>query len=376
MSENENNFESYVDEDSGVVVVSEVPPEELSPSMFPAQVQRVVADWIEKPRRSRERGIFTRDRYVTPGQVFQQMALAYDSADDDVVANVLDVSEALSFQKIGFECEDADQEDIWNQVAVDIELETFFRQAYRELFLVSQFYGVVMWGRKEYAVRGKGEGGRKRRKAVNVRVPTQIGLLDPLRIVPVQNDIFGKARLAWIANKDEMSMVGEGRIIDDPLMSLLFEQRYEATVKEKADLAREGVDVDRLILLNDDMVFAHSLTKAPYERWARIRMKSIFPLLDLKHQLREMDRAFLLGGINFIVLVTRGTDDKPTSRSEVAETTAQMRTQSKSPVIVSDHRIDIKLITPEINHVLQANKWDVLDERLLMKLWGMLKQKP
>lgn len=38
-------------------------------------------------------------------------------------------------------------------------------------------------------------------------------------------------------------------------------------------------------------------------------MKSIFELLDLKQQLRQMDRAHLIGGSNFIVLMTMGDKD-------------------------------------------------------------------
>ena len=43
---------------------------------------------------------------------------------------------------------------------------------------------------------------------------------------------------------------------------------------------------------------------------------------------------------------------------------------SKSPVIVSDHRINIEIITPDVQHVLNQDKWAVLDERIMMRLWG------
>lgn len=367
---NENNFETYVDDQTGTIIVSEVPSDEISPMMFPPNLQRAVADWVEKPRRSRDRGLFARDKFVTPSRVFEQMALAYDSAEDDIVANVLETSESLSFHHVGFECEDSDQEDVWNQVAFDIDVDAWFRSAYRELFLVSQLYGVVLHGRKTYKVRGKGEGGRARRASKDVRVPISIGLLDPLRCVPVSPDVFGNSRVAWIGSDRDMELVKGLDHTDDPFVSLLFEGTYTPDAKEEADLRNEGIDPKKLILLNDEMVFRHYLTKSPFERWSKVRMKSIYPLLDLKHQLREMDRAFMLGGINFIVLVTRGSDSMPTTRSEVAETTSMIRTQSKSPVIVSDHRINIELITPEIDHVLSGEKWDVLDERLLMKLWG------
>jgi hypothetical protein len=48
-----------------------------------------------------------------------------------------------------------------------------------------------------------------------------------------------------------------------------------------------------------------------------------------------------------------------------------MRAQSRSPVIISDHRINIEIITPDIQHVLNESKWDVIDQRILARLWGM-----
>ena len=71
-----------------------------------------------------------------------------------------------------------------------------------------------------------------------------------------------------------------------------------------------------------------------------------------------------------MAFLTSGPDQRPATRQEVSETTAQIRAQSKSPVIVADHRIEIELITPDLSNILDEKKWTVLDERLLMRLWG------
>ena len=339
-----------------------------------------LASWAEETRSStrRNRSIFQRDKYVTPNKIFQQMAMSYDSLDDDMVGNVADMSEALAFQKVQFESEDKDQEDVWNQIGRDLDLDTFVRVAWRELFTVSQFYGVRWWASKGYKVRGKGDGGRARRASWDLRVPISLGFLDPTKVVPVKADLFGNTQLAWIADKGEIDRWDELRTGSGPqtdeVVAQLFKGIYTPSEKESATFENEDIPTDRLMLLNPDLVFRHTLTKSPFERWARIRMKSIFPLLDLKHQLREMDRAWLLGGINFLVLVTRGSDDIPTTQTEVEETAAQVRTQSKSPIIVSDHRIKIEIITPDVEHVLNSDKWATLDERIMMRLWGTFSQ--
>jgi len=196
-------------------------------------------------------------------------------------------------------------------------------------------------------------------------VPTDLGFLDPMKVVPVSPNPFGGNQLAYVLDSDDE--VED----DDPFVQALFLGKYTPSQSEAQKLEKEGIEVDKLALLNPQYVWQHSATMAPFERWPRVRMKSVFPLLDLKHQLREMDRAFLLGGINFIVLVTRGTDAMPTTKTEVDNTAAQVRGQSRSPVIVSDHRISIEIITPKIEHVLDDKKWDVIDQRILARLWGM-----
>ena len=368
------NYHEAIVED-GVVVVSEVASDELMASeafqMVGGKIQRALAQWAEDIRQPdrRAKGLFSRNKYVTPGDVHGQMALAYDAADDDVVGGVLETSESIAFQKITFESEDKDQEDVWNQIGTDLNLDDFVRTAFRELALVSQIYPVRWWGQKRYTVRGKGDGGRERRKSYNLSVPVGLGFLDPTRIVPVSGDIFGNTQLAWVATDDEMD-VARDPDTEDRLMASLFVGMYKPSESEMNKLDKEKIDPDRLVLLNPEFVFRHTLTKAPFDRWANLRMKSLFPLLDLKHQLREMDRAWLLGGINFVVLVTRGSDERPSNLTEVSETAAMMRVQSKSPVIVTDHRISIEIITPEVEHILSPEKWKVLDERILMKMWG------
>ncbi len=370
----------------GVVVVSDVDPDIVEAAVgdpsgpfsgwLPAGIQKAIASWAEDQqgggRSTRPSGIMQRDRYVTPGKVYEQMALAYDSADDDIVGQFLDTSEAVAFQKVGFDSADEDEHDIWNQIGKDLDLDSFVRQAWRELGLVSQYYGVRNFANKTYRVRGEADGGRPRRKEFNLVAPTGLGFLDPTRVVPVALDPFGNYRLAWIASKGDMHLYGEVKdgLQDDEVVQDLFLGSYKPTKKEAADFEREDIPADYLLELNPALVWRHTLTKSTFERWPRIRMKSVFPLLDLKNQAREMDRAFLLGGINFIVLVTRGTDTMPAKSSDVMETANMVRAQAKSPIIVSDHRIKIEIITPDQKDVLSPTKWDVIDSRIALRLWG------
>src|SRR5438094_251437 len=80
-----------------------------------------------------------------------QMRMAYDAAEsDDVVSSVVEATEALAFSKMGVTTEDEDEEDIWNQICADLDMDARLREIWRELFVVSQCYVAVWWDRKSY----------------------------------------------------------------------------------------------------------------------------------------------------------------------------------------------------------------------------------
>lgn len=320
--------------------------------------------------RARAGGLIDRDRYVTPIKMFDKFRVAKDaSTADDVVSGVLESTEALAFNKLSFECDDEDQQDIWNQILKDIELDVRIREMWRELFTVSQVYVGVLWHRKTYKVTGK------KKKFLNLNVPKAITILDPLKVVPVGNFLFGQERLAYVADKDEVTDIDEvlaGVNTADLIVKSLFERKYEPSEGEKKTLqAACDVNVDHLYLLKQGAVFRHTVTRPAYERFADCRMTSVFELLDMKHQLRQMDRAYLIGGTNFIVLVKKGSEQQGATQREVNDTATQIRMAARVPIIVSDHRLEIEIITPKLDMTLKPERYNTLDARITARLYQM-----
>ncbi len=59
----------------------------------------------------RRRGtLFDRDQFVCPENPYEQMKVAYNAADDDIVGSFLDASEALAFSSVKMECDDPDEQ--------------------------------------------------------------------------------------------------------------------------------------------------------------------------------------------------------------------------------------------------------------------------
>lgn len=323
----------------------------------------------------RHGSLIERDKYVTPRGIYDQMIVAQQAAEeDDVVSGVLETTEALAFTKMSVQCDDDDEENVWNQIVDDLKMGLKVRSIWKELFTVSQCYVATWWDIKNYDVKGRSKNGVKRKKKFpQLRVPSGMSLLDPLKIVPVGNFMFGQEKLAWIATRDEAMLYDNvlGGLEQDALVSRLFLGRYEPTQIEQARLGRLGLGPSNLYLLNPATVWRITSTRSEYKPFADVRLKSVFELLDMKNLLREMDRAHLLGATNFIVLIRKGTDHQPAKSAELAALQSSVRQLSQIPVIVGDHRLTIDIITPKVDLVLQPEKYNTIDARITARLYQM-----
>lgn len=326
---------------------------------------------------SRRGNLFDRDRYINPEHTWDQMKIAYHAAEmDDVVAGVLEMTEALAFGRTSIDCHEPDEENIWAQISEDLELDRRLREMWREDFTVSQFYAAVWWGQKSYSVDGKSDSGVKRKKKFdNLNVPVGITILDPLKIVPVGNLMFNKDVLAYCAdNRNEYDLIKaviNGDREADPLIKQLMVAPYEPDETERRMLSDDGIAPGRLFLLNPKNVWRHTDTRPQYQRFATVRMKSVFELLDLKAQLRALDRALLLGGTNFIILVKKGDKDRPAKAAEIQALQQNVRTLSRTPVIVGDDRLSIEIITPKTDNTLDPTRYNGIDSRITSRLYMM-----
>lgn len=333
-----------------------------------------LARWAQGTKRYSS--LFERDRYVTPSSIFDQMKVAQDAAaNDDIVAGVLESTESMAFGKMTIECEDDDEEDIWNQVADSIDLESRLREMWRELFIVSQFYAVTWFGIKNFKLRGSNPktGVRRKKEFRGLYVPVGISLLDPLRVLPVGNMLFNQEQLVYISDdrieQAAILSVLEGNRSSDEMISELLIGEYEPSQEERKRLGEMNISTARLFVLNPERVWRHTATRPQYQRFADVRLKSIFELLDLKHQLREQERSSLIGGTNFLILVTKGSDERPASAAELSNLSANVRSMARVPVLIGDHRLKVEIITPDQDHTLDSSRHDVIDAKISARLY-------
>ena len=331
--------------------------------------------------RGRNKSVFEQNQYVAPQNIFDEFRLAaYAAKYDDIVSNAADTTEQLAFKRIAIEANDDNQNSIWEQILDDMNLSQRLREIWREQFIYSQLYVGVLWHRKTYAVKGKTESGNKKKQQFkDILAPRGITILDPCRVIPVGDFMFNNERLVYIADKVDVAKIDTdmlaGENTSDLVVSQLLESKYNPSSSEYQRLSTITGESDlygRLYYLNPENCFRITATRAHYERFADVRLASIFELLDLKHILREMDRVDILSSTNCIILVKKGSDNLPANAQELAGAAAQVTQSSRIPIIVSDHRMTIEIITRQVDKVLQPDRYDGLDSRITARLYQIL----
>ena len=277
---------------------------------------------------NRAGNLWHRDRYMAPSNAYDQMRLAQNAVEeDDVVGGVAETTESLAFSMISFYAEDLAEQDVYNQLAARVNLDGVLRQIWRELYTVSQVYIATQWSRQTFKVRGRTQEGNRRRKEYSLYAPDAITLLDPLKVVPVGSPygtaFGGTEMLAYIATNEETGAfreIVEERGTRDTIVENLITGRYNPTRDEAGDLSALGVPGGDLWLLDPQKVFRHTLTRPGYRRLSAVRMSNVFDLLDMKRQLRQMERAHLVGGpLRVDQRLATPTGWKPIGAAEVGD---------------------------------------------------------
>lgn len=368
-------------------------------------IANAIEKWSQSLSASSEQGasydFFSRNKWQGARHTFAVMSkCAWAVENDDILSTLVDVIEGQTFTKNRFELFDEDQQDMWNQWAGEVDLDSRLREMFRELFKVSTVYVGMWWEQRVFTVRdapikaamkdlkaellakraeamgqeppaatGPGRGNRARRKKFPVQVPTAFTIFDPTKIMPVGSMMFGRERFAYIANKEEAAAFDaalKGDVADSTVIQLI-ERRYSPTGADKVACAEVGVDSELLFLFKETALFRHSLTKSQYERFAPVRLKSVLPILEMKDHLRASDRASLIGNTNFIVVIKKGSDRMPAKAAELENLREQAKVVARLPLLIGDHRLSVEIVSPALDNTLIESRWQVLDSRLVFR---------
>jgi hypothetical protein len=329
--------------------------------------------------------LLTRKKFKPPTNVIEEIRLARDLAErDDDVAPAIDLMISLAFEA-GMEHHHPDEQTttLFNQMAAITDLDARFAEMYREWLIAGQVNTAHLFQRNTLDYTPEGGDGRSRRE-FSVAVP-KIGILPAENIRLLGTDMFGDATLAydpavgddtggganplkdWLekffaegtspAEKNEMRK-------DDPISAALF---VEKIVLSSDDATLIGSD-ETVYRLNPGMVARSTAPKGAWQHPRPFLTRSL-ELLEAKRLLSMMDHALLQGGINYLVVAKKGTDERPARPGEVRALNEVVKKAARSGVIVGDHRLDIEIITPNLEAMLSPARREMIGRKLVQAMF-------
>lgn len=307
--------------------------------------------------------LFNRGIYAPPDHVYSEMVAArIGVANDDVLGTAAEITEGMAFARFGLESADDLAEDVLNQWATKIRLTARVKEMWRELFTQGQYVAAAHWGPMTFTPEGSTPTGKASKQKITLSVPTGIEVLDSTKIVPIAGAVIGEEYLCWHSTNREMEMW----MMDARMRELIVGPLIVTDLAERERLSMLGISPDNLLLLDPKKVWRQTLTRPGYMPFAPVRLKRAFRLLDMKQQLMEADRAALVGAANYILLVRKGSKELPGTKGEIENLKTNFSVAGRVPVIVSDQRLDIEIITPKIDVTLNDAKYNTLDSRLIL----------
>lgn len=324
-----------------------------------------------------EGSLLARTKFQTPANVYDEIKLSRELAErDDDVRSAVGMMIALAFSD-GMENQHPEEKTVtlFNGLARHMNLDGVLKQMYREYLIAYQVTTVSLFTRRTaIAIGDEGE--------TEQMVAPVVGILPAEQIRPIGSDLFGTADLAFIpdgklatwlqeyfADTTTPARRAELRRLD-PISAVLFTGPVQLD-DEGTDLTGTGVIAYRL---NPRMVARTCGPKDPSAPAPRPLMTANFALLEAKRLLNLMDYALLQGGMNFIVVVKKGTDERPALQPEIDNLEGIIRRAHRTGVIVGDHRLTVEIITPDLKELLSADKRNLLGRKIAMTLLRIVEE--
>lgn len=320
--------------------------------------------------------MLTRREYRTPTNVIDEMKLARELAErDDDVAAAIDAMIAIAYAD-GMENfhEDEKTVGLFNGVARSANLDMALKEMYREYLITSSLVTASLFTREN--VEWTPTKGDSREESMAVPL---IGVLHAEDVRVIGDDTFGTATLAYDPPDAKLRQWLD--TFFDPHTTPAMKAELGRTNRVAANMFigiieqtdnywsedDQPYNSGRLYLLNPRMVHRTTMPKGTW-KYPRPLLTRNFALLEAKRLLNIMDFALLQGGSNFIVIVKKGTDERPALPGEVQQLTNVVRAASKTGVIVGDHRLSIEVITPDLKELLNPDKRKLIGRKLTQAL--------
>lgn len=315
--------------------------------------------------------MMARGKFRPPQNIIDEIRLARELAekDDDTAATIdMLVAAAISDGYLN-QHPDEQVEHVFDKITEDMDLPSVIAELYREYLVTAQVNMLSVFVRANYEIKPEDV---SRRLSRSVARPL-LGALPAENIRVLGNDVLRTGQLLyspdpmleqWLRGyfSDGVSEAKKNRMrSEDPLAAALFTGPVQVPYNDMdMDLFGGG---GTLWGLNPDMVHRVTHAKGSW-KYPRPFLTRNFSLLEAKRLLNVMDHALLQGGTNYIVLAKKGSEKQPGLPDEIANLRELVKRASQSGAIIGDHRVSLEVITPDLTHLLDPAKRQMIGRKL------------
>jgi len=278
-------------------------------------------------------------------------------ATDGVVQNIFLTQVAIGCKKFTHRTQ-KDPKDIvknvYDQIALDLDLNHFFKSLYLASLIYANVIIVEMWGERKYYF------GKRPR---TLTVPVGLTLIDPVsgRIL---GSILGQDnQLGLKVSRSELELYNEKALneINNKYKYPIFDGKY--TPKTYRD---QGITVGETILMfNPESASFFNSIGFDWERYATPKLCGVFDALQRKRKLQEADFAILDGIINTVYLFKLGSDAFPVEDTQELTNFANLlRNPAKNFGLVWNHRIQMQIESPDSGLLTNSNKYSAVNNEI------------
>jgi len=378
-----------MNEEYGAIVINDsgLPDSEVLPAIRD-QIPQVIAErYLEissfnstfgggfSSRQATPAGLFVRSSYTRPQTIIEEMELAISLVDeDDDVGSTVGMIEKMLFQ--GWRHQHSDEQTVmlFDNIAKNLKLNAKFREITRTLATIGQCYPVKVFTRQQFNNFKPGQN-------PSVVAPNLI-MLNPLSVrvaslnadgspvliqaVDDQTDAFLRAIGRGASTGTARSATQKVKQSDNPIAAALYIEEFippTGTVSSNDDALLSGLS--KAWYLNPKMVTRYALSfNSSISSYAPIPLKRVFGLCEAKRLLNLMDYSLLQGGINFLIVVKKGSDNLPALSEEITNLQAIVQTSARTGVMVGDHRLNVEIITPNLEAMLSPERRNLLAKKI------------
>ncbi|GAC1530013.1 MAG: hypothetical protein NVS3B1_22130 [Marmoricola sp.] len=311
--------------------------------------------------------------YRPPSNVIEEIIFCRDLAErDDDVGTAIDAIVSSAYQS-GYQNQHEDEQvqHTFDQLTEDNQLRRVFKEMHREWLISGQVNTASLFVRGSYDIRPEGVA---RVLTRNVATPL-IGVLPAEKIRVIGDDTFFKGDLAY-APDDELAhwlreffaastSAARKRVmaLQYPVRAAMFTSEVPVSYND-TDLFTTGMTLYRL---NPDIVHRTTMAKGEW-KYPRPPLTRNLPLLEAKRLLNVMDFALLQGATNYIVVVKKGSDQRPALPQELTNLQGVVQRAARSGVLVGDHRLQVDIVQPDLAELLNPAKRRMIGRKLALAL--------